>query len=180
MSRKTNIVLAAGTGLTLALMALPDRGAVQPSIESTLQATAPAGTAAVAITDPVDVGVLEAASDAQLEAQRARVAELTWGPDPFAGPAPPDAPAREPVEDVEGPPMREPIVGDVPLPPAARRPHLTGVSRSVDERWAIIDGQIVREKEVLFSGHTLVRIESRSVTLVLEDEVLTLKLGEQR
>ena len=35
-------------------------------------------------------------------------------------------------------------------------------------------------KVTLFSGHDIVRIGRRSVTLVLEGEELNLKLGEQR
>jgi hypothetical protein len=56
-------------------------------------------------------------------------------------------------------------------------PALTGVSICGDDRRAVIDRQLVQEGDRLASGYTVVRISARSVTLLRDQEELTLCLG---
>ena len=106
-------------------------------------------------------GTVNTVTMKQLAEQGERSALLTWGRNPFQSLAP-----------ATGDPA--PIV----KPHQTRRLRLTGVSIYDQDRRAIIDHEVVREGDRLTSGHVVQEITSTSVTLLLDQEEVTLRLGD--
>lgn len=101
----------------------------------------------------------------RLALQRIRSAQLTWGRNPFLSPG-----AAGASTDVA--PQALTHRGDLP--------QLTGLSVLDGRRMAIIDHEVVQEGDLLVSGYVVKHITSGSVTLLLDEEELTLKLGAEQ
>lgn len=158
LEKRTRAILVGAFVLLGVIVALPSR---RVSVEP------PAAAPAEPVV-PAEDGE-ETVDRAKLVAQQRRAQELTWTRDPFAA-APADLRAVAPTSTSPS---------SVPEEPASV-PVLTGICVSGGDRLAVIDRRIVREKELLPTGYTVVRIGGRTVDLLREDEELVLSLGEKR
>ncbi len=175
MNRRVKLLVGSAAGLTLVLLALPKRRPETPVTAPI--AASPKTVEPVAIVKPIIPATPE-----QLAAQSERSATLRWGRDPFAPPAKPEPPEQlevvlppEAVPQVEAPiPVVEP---SVPIIPVAK-PRLTGVGMRGTQSWCILDGQVVTEGDLVSTGHRVGQISKRSVILWLDEQELTLNLGD--
>jgi hypothetical protein len=92
--------------------------------------------------------------------QREYAATLRWGRNPF----------RSPEVDQEVIPDQAEVVD-----PEA--PKLSGISTIDDCKMAIVDSQIVRQGDVLKTGHEVIEVTDNSVTLLCDGRQITLILG---
>lgn len=157
---KRQRLFLAGSGLALlVIVALPSKGGDdEPS-------STPGPTPGPAVAD-LGAQASEssvAATPAELDAQVARAAALTWGRDPFRGPVRVQASVLSAGPSDEGP---------------ARR--LTGISSSGARLRAVLDRAIVQVGDRLPTGEVVTEITPHSVTLSLDDDTETLHLGEER
>ena len=169
MTGRVKAILVLGTILLAVLLAVPGR---EETASSVTQVPASAVSVAEQSERVLAPGAARIVSAADSEAQQARKRELGWIRNPFQGPA------TEVVQASELP-LLEPVL-EPPPPPPAVIPRLTGVSQRGGASWAIIDGEIVRAGDRLPSGHDVVHIAHRSVTLQWNDQELRLNLGEER
>ena len=170
MLRRSKLLIGSAIAITLTTLALPSRRS-DNTLDEPVAAPPP--------QEPLEAREIMAppATQAQLAAQAARSDALAWGRDPFAPPAQPRAGLAELLEQAFDfvPPPAEALEPDSLV--ALVKPQLTGLSQRGSERWAIIDGEIVREGDALSSGHLVAKIESRSVTVYVDSQELTLELG---
>ena len=128
------------------------------------------GTETAAVPAPVEPvrGDSDLPSDRvtpeQMAEQRERSASLAWGRNPFQGPA---ASTTGNPTPTHGP--RQPW-----------RPRLTGVSFYDQDRRAIIGREVVKEGDRLASGHLVQEITTAAVTLLMDEEEVIVRLGDQR
>lgn len=163
MTRKNKVPLLVGSGVValISLMALPspkDGEAPPLQLGAFTQPAAPAGSPAPA-SAPSDL----------LAEQREHSASLTWVRNPFR---PPGAASAAPEVVPEAVPEPEVRV-DQPM-------EFSGVCAKGDDHWALVDHQIVRLGDRLSSGHTVTSITDTAVTLVRDDQELTLTLGASK
>ena len=144
------------TALLVAIVALPSRHEGGSSAPPSAQP--PQGSSSSSDASATGAVLLE---------QRQRAQQLTWGRNPFV---PAAARSHAAPPSTTSPPE---------LLHSASGPQLSGVSICGDDRRAVIDREIVREGERLASGYTVGKITARSVTLLRDQEELTLSLGDE-
>jgi len=174
MNRSVKLLIGSAVGLTLVLLALPQRP----------PATTPVPVVPVLpiATPPVaQKPIARPATRQQLAAQTARSASLAWKRDPFAPPLVPEEPVVEIAPPEEPQIETRPTAVDPPAPilPIVK-PRLSGISTRGQQSWAIIDGQVVQEGDILSARYRVGKISSRSVTVLTDEEELTLNLGDRQ
>ena len=151
LGRRVWLVIIGAAAVLLVIVAVPWRQGTETSA-----APAPAEPPPDDPGPPGDTVTTE-----QLAEQGERSALLTWGRNPFQSLAPA---ISDPAPIVE--------------PHQTRRLRLTGVSIYDQDRRAIIDHEVVGEGDRLTSGHVVQEITSTAVTLLLDQEEVTLRLGD--
>lgn len=157
LHKRTTAFIAGASVLLIVIVALP-----APRASEELTPTEPI----LAAEPDASAHVEGAEDDAMWIEQRRRARELAWVRDPFA---PPSAPSLTPGPGDEQRPA---------LASSSSAPTLTGVSIYGDDRRAVIDRQLVQEGDRLSCGYTVGTISARCVTLLRDQEELTLWLGE--
>ena len=159
--KRIRILLGTAAGALFVIIALPSNKEEEPAIPQ------PAELASSAAEDALAVSGARPASADELKQQARRAQMLVFGASPFEGPSEARASIEHSVDDT--------------LPTRiAGAPQLTGISTLGSSRMAIVAQTIVHEGDRLASGFTVQAITPASVTLVRDDEELTLTLGNER